>query len=29
MATQSGPPALRVPVNSPDNHLFVGPRYNK
>lgn len=29
MATQSGPPALRVPVNSPDNQLFVGPRYNK
>ncbi len=29
MATQVGPPALRIPVGSPDNQLFCGPRYGR
>ena len=29
MATQTGPAGLRVPQSSPDNFLFIGPRYGK
>ena len=29
MGLQTGPVGLRIPVNSPDNQLFVGPRYGK
>jgi prepilin-type N-terminal cleavage/methylation domain-containing protein len=29
MGNQTGPAALRVPVNSQDNFLFCGPRYGK
>jgi prepilin-type N-terminal cleavage/methylation domain-containing protein len=29
MASQVGPPALRIAPESPDNQLYCGPRYNK
>ncbi len=29
MATQTGPAPLRIPQNSADNYLFIGPRYSR